>query len=164
MYPCKSQREWASGLRQSDTGEAFLRDDTLTIAAARGEWQDVTRYLRALVDPDLAPRGKPSALCYAAISGQCHALQELIQFGANVNFPDGQGNTPCIYAVMSRSPDALALLLEFGADPSHSNRHGRDAYDYCRRHPRPCGRIVRMLSDYRGSLPVTHRDCEPRWH
>lgn len=148
----------------SDTGEPFLRDDTLTLAAARGEWHTVTRYLRALVEPDLTPRGKPSALCYATISGHCQAVQELIQFGADVNFHDGQGNTPCIYAVMSGSPDALCLLLEFGADPARTNRHDRNAYDYCRRHPRPCGRIIRMLSEYMGMMPGLYRDTEHLRH
>jgi ankyrin repeat protein len=46
----------------------------------------------------------------------------LVDRGADVNVPDGQGMTPLMSAALSGNPEVVRLLLSKGADANASNK------------------------------------------
>ena len=100
------------------------------IASANRQHALVQHYLDSGIHPDGAPAGKPSALCYAVLGSDLDLAWTLIKAGADINFQDGQGNTPAIYAVMAASVDCLALLIRWGANLSLTNNQDKRAVDY----------------------------------
>ncbi|KAL8677485.1 MAG: hypothetical protein Q9186_006084 [Xanthomendoza sp. 1 TL-2023] len=62
-----------------------------------------------------------TALAWAAARGDELAVQILIDYGADVNLPDGQGNTPLHH---TKSTECIDKLLDAGADKSARNTFG----------------------------------------
>lgn len=95
----------------------------LTQAAARN---DVAALRRLLADGHKADEGGDSwtALIWASRSGAIHAMNLLIDAGADVNRSgptgDGWNATPLQHAILQRQPGAVRLLLDRGADPNRS--------------------------------------------
>ena len=57
----------------------------------------------------------------------------LLQWGADVDLLDRDGQTPLMYAVRSKSPyavRAISLFLEHGSDIRIKDRYGKTALDY----------------------------------
>jgi hypothetical protein len=108
------------------------RDEFLA-AVGRGDAAAVAGLLSA--DPGLAaPRGghldDPVAL--AARRGHLDVLRLLLEGGAQAA-PEGdprEAPTALMEAASAGHQEAVALLLEFGADPALRDREGRTAADY----------------------------------
>ncbi|MGW1766731.1 ankyrin repeat domain-containing protein [Streptomyces sp. NPDC002073] len=65
-------------------------------------------------------------LHFAADEQDAAAVGSLLAEGAEVDAPDGQGNTPLWQAVFTYRGDGavLSLLVKAGADPDRVNLHG----------------------------------------
>jgi Ankyrin repeats (3 copies) len=70
-----------------------------------------------------------TALHLLAQKGRVDLMQEFIYAGADVNAQDHKGWTPLHYAVLSKSPAAVALLVESGADLQLKNNSGNNPID-----------------------------------
>ncbi|HLK60331.1 MAG TPA: ankyrin repeat domain-containing protein [Chthonomonadaceae bacterium] len=66
-------------------------------------------------------------LMAAAINGDPHLLQLLIDKGADVNSKDKSGNTALLYAARNGSADAVQLLIAHHADVNVRNEQGKSA-------------------------------------
>ena len=75
-------------------------------------------------DLDAVDSSGRSCLCWAAARGDEDSLNTLISYGANINLPDGQGNTPLHHA---RAVTCIDMLLNAGADLHARNRFGHTA-------------------------------------
>jgi len=99
---------------------------------------------RVLVDLGAKVRNKPftsglgfltTAVKYAAPRD---LLQKLVDRGAEIEAKDVRGWTPLFYATARGNNDALAALLDLGADPTVTDKMGHSALDVAiRRHRRP---------------------------
>ncbi|WP_329353113.1 ankyrin repeat domain-containing protein [Streptomyces sp. NBC_01261] len=65
-------------------------------------------------------------LHFAADAQDAAAVGSLLAAGAEMDAPDGQGNTPLWQAVLAYRGDGtvLSLLVKAGADPDRANLHG----------------------------------------
>lgn len=79
-------------------------------------------------------------VAWAAARGDEVALKTLIQYDADVNLPDGQGNTPLHHA---RDATCVDILLEAGADTTVRNTFGHTS--------------LHMVCRGTGSLPLLKR-------
>ncbi|MFK7855963.1 MAG: ankyrin repeat domain-containing protein [Granulosicoccus sp.] len=113
-----------------NTDNAILCPRALIIEAAKGNRLGVRSHLNAGGHPDATVIGKPTALCYAALSNDIEMAWLLIKAGALLDYQDGTGNTPIIYAVLSGSEEVLDLLLTTGAKLTMCNQQGKSAADY----------------------------------
>lgn len=68
------------------------------------------------------------ALHYAAQNGDCNMVELLIQFGANINAQDDDGNMAIHYAAKHHAI-CSALLCKRGAKLSHKNNHSKSPLD-----------------------------------
>lgn len=80
------------------------------VAAAKGNLALMQSYLRNGEHPDATIAGKPTALCYAAMSDDMDRAWLLIKTGALLDYQDGAGNNACIYAVLTDSGEVFELL------------------------------------------------------
>ena len=62
--------------------------------------------------------GGYSPLLFAAKNGHLELAEVLLQSGANIDGPSGNGATPLVVAVHSGHSDLAAMLLDHGADPN----------------------------------------------
>jgi Zn-dependent protease with chaperone function len=65
-------------------------------------------------------------------SPSVEAARLLLEAGANVNAVDIYGSTPLLDAVNYETPEMVAVLLEYGADPSIKDENGMSAIDLAR--------------------------------
>jgi uncharacterized protein len=94
--------------------DAYVRGDLVALPAALGDPPDFPNSLQPF---DLAVGDYP--LEYAIYWSPLAFIEQLIEFGADVNYPDQTGFPSLIAALCSRSPDKLRiveLLLANGAD------------------------------------------------
>jgi ankyrin repeat protein len=73
------------------------------------------------------PQGGLTPLLYAAREGSIDAARALIQGKADLNFPDPDGTSPVVVALLNAHYDLAALLLESGANPNTADKYGRAA-------------------------------------
>jgi ankyrin repeat protein len=66
----------------------------------------------------ILPRGKWTALMYAARDGAPEATRALLDAGADINAQDPDGTTPLVRAIWNSHYDTAKVLLERGADPN----------------------------------------------
>ncbi len=59
-------------------------------------------------------------------------IQELVQYGANVNSASVKGGTPLMFAARNNHVAVVEYLLSTGADSHRKNRSGRTALDIAR--------------------------------
>ena len=71
------------------------------------------------------PKGRMSALHFAARDGKLAAVQALIDNAADLNIRDAEGSTPAILATLNGHYEIAAALLEAGADPNVQDKMGR---------------------------------------
>lgn len=69
-------------------------------------------------------------LLYAAWCGHTPRVRELLSAGVFVDTRDGKGRTPLMLAAYNRATEAVALLLQYGADTSARNHGNRAVIDY----------------------------------
>ena len=72
-------------------------------------------------DLDAVDSSGRSCLCWAAARGDEDSLKTLISYGAEINLPDGQGNTPLHHA---RTVTCIDVLLKAGVDLHARNSFG----------------------------------------
>lgn len=77
-------------------------------------------------------------LIAAAASGQVGRVQELLDAGASVNAPDGNGTTPLMAATYGGHTPVVRLLLDYGASPTEPDLKGQTPLSIAqsRRHTR----------------------------
>lgn len=61
--------------------------------------------------------GSTTLMVFAAVSQNTDALQALMDIGVDINAANDMGFTPLMFAAAYSTPQALAFLLENGADP-----------------------------------------------
>ena len=72
----------------------------------------------ALVAADACSAGPPVLLALVAARNAAATVRQLIQEGHAVDGRDGRGATPLMAAARTGAVDAMAVLLEAGADPN----------------------------------------------
>ncbi len=72
-------------------------------------------------------------IAMAAMFEQKEILETLIEYGANVNDPDGSYVTPLMFAARDGNVDIIEILLQNGADKSLKDRNGETALDWAKK-------------------------------
>ncbi len=96
-----------------NTQSAVNLDSALNYTAGHNDLEHVRLLLDAGADVSRID-GERTALMIAARQGYVAVMKELIDNGADVNFPEGR---PLQLAAFSQNPDAVILLLTHGAVP-----------------------------------------------
>ncbi len=71
------------------------------------------------------PKGRMTALHFAARNGHLDAAQALIRGKADLNLVDANGTNALILSTLNGHPDVAVALLEAGADPKIADKYGR---------------------------------------
>jgi ankyrin repeat protein len=102
----------------ADTQSPVNPESALNYTAGHNDLEHVRLLLEfgAGVTPG---EGERTVLMIAARQGHAAVMQALIDNGADVNFPEGR---PLHLAVFSQNPDAVILLLRYGAVPLADDR------------------------------------------
>lgn len=135
---------------ETESGQVLSPRD-LIVAAAKGHLELIQKYLSHGGHPDATITGKPTALCYAAMSDDMEMAWLLIKAGALLDYQDGAGNDACIYAVLTGSGDVFELLLASGADLNVRNRQGKSPMDYVHCTFKNNNLIRQVINDYQRS-------------
>jgi hypothetical protein len=85
--------------------------------------------LKRGADPDFIVDDH-STLKWAIRNGRVRIARLLIEYGAEVNKPDKELNTPLIYAAELNNLEMCKILIDRGADPLHTNLKNKRASDY----------------------------------
>ncbi|XQJ27244.1 ankyrin/TPR repeat protein [Leishmania guyanensis] len=113
------------GTRISEDVEKFLR------AARSRDAADCSRMLKE--KPELAnsvEAGGYSALHFAAFNGDAQMICLLLEYKANTNVENMDGNTPLIMAVKGRQLECIRILVNGGADVNKESDSGSTAAHY----------------------------------
>lgn len=73
------------------------------------------------------PKGRWTALMFAARQNAIDAARALVEAGANLNARDGEGTTALVLAIINVHFDLAAMLIEKGADPNIADETGMAA-------------------------------------
>jgi len=87
-----------------------------------------------------------TALTFAARDGELEIAQILIDWGADVNWIDGEGVTPLILASFKGHREVVVLLLAHNADVTVQDQWQRTALDYALRRGETDA-IAQMIQD-----------------
>jgi ankyrin repeat protein len=71
------------------------------------------------------PKGRFTALHFAARQGQLEAVRKLIDAGADLDAVDEEGTNALVLATLNGHLDVAGLLLAAGADPNVADSYGR---------------------------------------
>ena len=104
------------------------KGDDFWSAAKNGDTSALKEYLAEGVDVNKLSAGG-SALGLAALTGRIDAMHLLIEYGADVNISNDDGNTPLHAAGFYGQVNAIQLLLEAGATPNPRNNNGETPFD-----------------------------------
>lgn len=101
-----------------------------------------------LNEVDINKRGKDGtvALHHAAHGGYTDIIELLCKEGGFIDFPDYQGYTPLMYAVLGNKIDAVKKLLELGANVNYINIKNETALSIARR--KKMFSIISLLKQY----------------
>ncbi|KAI1304268.1 Ankyrin repeat and KH domain-containing protein mask [Halotydeus destructor] len=102
----------------------------LHLAAQQSSLEIVQCLIDAGANLEKKDRDGRSALSVACICNQRQVAKYLIEIGCDVNCVDNCSNSPLLHAVnagLALNYELIAVLLEAGADPNHSNKYGHTA-------------------------------------
>jgi ankyrin repeat protein len=74
----------------------------------------------------IIPKGRLSALHFAARNGQKDAVQALIRLGADLDIVDEEGSTPAMLAILNGHYEVAAMLINAGTDFNIQDKFGRN--------------------------------------
>jgi len=132
--------------------------DGLIYAAAQNDVKQINHFVETFGAQHLDARGSTgwTALTYAASrdgDNVVDAVRALLDHGAKVNqrqdFGDGDPWSPLMVAASNFMQDVVKLLVERGADPTATNKHGRTARQI---------HAYRACSDYNAPAPQNEPD------
>ncbi len=133
QYDAQHIATWLARQPGIDLEQPNARGETpLMLAAVRGYAALVNTLLEQGAQPN---RAGWTALHYAAShtgDTALHILQQLLEHSAYIDAESPNGTTPLMMAARYGLSDAVALLLEAGADPSLKNQQGLTAVDFAR--------------------------------
>ncbi len=130
----------AANARDPSTGEGPLH-----IVVRRRDIDWLAFLLGNGARPDMQSSDGTAPLHLAASIGWVEGAQQLLARRANVNIANNRGETPLILAVQGRQIDLIPLLLQQGANPTHTDSvAGYSALDYARQDRRD-PTIARLL-------------------
>lgn len=116
-------------------------ESALAIAANNGSTEICKMLLEAGANPNKPTRyGSPLAL-----AENLQIAEELVRHGADVNFPDRDGDLPIIGFIDQNDYEGVEFLKRSGTDLSHRNNRGVSVIEYARR--RGNQRILSILED-----------------
>ena len=98
-------------------------------ACERRQHAQAQLLLDAGADPN-RPTHERSALDDALERQDLPMADLLVARGADVNRANGEGVTPLLYATVRHDPEAVAYLLQHGADPAARDPEGRGVREY----------------------------------
>ncbi|WP_161634936.1 ankyrin repeat domain-containing protein [Leptolyngbya sp. Heron Island J] len=124
---------------------------SLIEATLAGNVETVSQLLQGGIDPNLVYNTN-TALTYAARDGFTEIARLLIDYGADVNWIDGEGVTPLILASFKGHLELTQLLLEHGADVTVRDQWNRTALDYALRRGETDA-IAQLLQSQKPSHP-----------
>jgi ankyrin repeat protein len=90
------------------------------------------------IDPLVSDSGQ-TALMMATSGGRLEIVRALVDAGADVNMPDGEGQTALLLAARSHKRDSAAIILllaKHGADLNARTWDGITAWDLAARNPK----------------------------
>lgn len=143
MIGCsRSDSSVANNHKQLNTFRNYVRNDKLI---------EVNRLIKSGYDVNSLGYGKENAL-FDARSYEMHKL--LLENGIDVNNksnPEVERRTPLHLAAMigSISPEVVKLLLDYGADPTIEDVHGKTALDYALEYDES-GKKIKILQGREG--------------
>jgi ankyrin repeat protein len=82
-------------------------------------------------------------LILAAHEGYVYGIKTLLDHGANIEAVTIDGETPLLNAVRKQNHDCVALLLERGANPNHTDHYENTAVSWAER--RQDARMIELL-------------------
>ena len=109
-----------------------LAPPPLIEATLAGNVEVVRSLLQTGNDPNMVYHTN-TALTYAARDGFTDIAGWLIDYGADVNWIDGEGVTPLILSSFKGHVELVQLLLDHGADTTVRDQWNRTALDYALR-------------------------------
>ena len=101
-------------------------DETpLLIACSTAQRQLVRLLLKSKADPNIANIEGHGSL-HKAVNADCsrETLQEIVDYGADVNAKDRRGRTALLLSCFYRQMDSLNVLIKAGADPTIDDEEG----------------------------------------
>lgn len=123
----------------------------LMMAAVHGHVETVERLLAAGADVDAVDQGGYTALLLAASNNHTAVMQQLLAQGAMIDAKEQtQGYTPLIWAAHRGHQEAVALLLERGADTTLPDFEAKTAADHAREQGH--GQILELLKPKTASM------------
>ncbi len=99
--------------------------NNLWLASALGDMQAIRECLKKTDVNQLDPAAGQSALATAALCGQTHAAQFLLDHGADINRRNQDQGTPLHNAAFLGQIEVATLLIERGADLQATNGYGQ---------------------------------------
>ena len=112
--------------------------------------------LLRLTEPDLADPASQPLMIAAAAQGNTSLLDKLLDSGHDVNWQDGEGQTPLAAAASQGQETSLRQLLAAGADMALRDENGRSAILQAAAH----GQVGTLSLLYAAGASVNQRDHE----
>lgn len=131
-----------------------LEEDPNTAAkalaqAAKQKDPQICRYILSSTSIDVNNRDEDFGRCALSVaSANNHAatVRVLLEYKANPNVTDNEGNTSLIEAACVGNEEIVATLLDQKADPAIENMYGKSALWYAETRTIKCQKIIALLS------------------
>jgi ankyrin repeat protein len=118
---------WAAVRNNAEAARALVESRAdLNVQSSALDYPLFKWTLNGMVSTAL-PRGRWTALMFAAREDALDAATVLVEAGADLNRQDGEGSTALIVAIVNAHFDLAALLLDKGADPNVADETGMSA-------------------------------------
>ncbi len=122
--PTNQSQSGAGSLASGSYRRTSHPEESLLIAARRGDLAKVKALLKSGVNPNATSKNSYTALAYAASAGHLDIVKLLIDKGADVNHASRHKKTPLLVAATTPHVDAAKLLIANGAKVDARQQHG----------------------------------------